>query len=374
MRRVFDIQPIYYVYAYIDPGTGDPFYIGKGHGNRDTMHLRPGVIKRRGCRFFYNRLSKTQRYGITPTIKRLISDVDEYLAFVYERFFILATGRRCDPDNLGPLCNLTNGGDGVGGLIMSEVDKAKRAISSTLAWQDTSLLAAQSARSKTMWLNTEYRTQLKSILDAVQAEPSYRLVLSAAGKRNWRDPQYRDKVINALRSVWATPAFRAKMSDAFKNTWASDGYREKMSAIRSETAAKPEYRAKMSAALKAVWQDDVQREQRCESNRQAWDDPERRAQAALTTKERLDTDADFRQHFTSTSRRMPPKGDGFKGVHFFAATGGYRVQIQCDGRRYRLGSHNTAEIAARVYDGAARYVHGGDCYVNLPLAEEWWEV
>ncbi len=30
----------YYIYVYIDPRNGEPFYVGVGHGNRAQKHLR----------------------------------------------------------------------------------------------------------------------------------------------------------------------------------------------------------------------------------------------------------------------------------------------------------------------------------------------
>lgn len=36
---------MYYIYAYIDPRTDLPFYIGKGKNNRKTDHLREHLGK-----------------------------------------------------------------------------------------------------------------------------------------------------------------------------------------------------------------------------------------------------------------------------------------------------------------------------------------
>jgi len=60
------------------------------------------------------------------------------------------------------------------------------------------------------------------------------------------------------------------------------------------------------------------------------------------------------------------KTSKLKGVCFYPKTGRYRAQIMADYRKVNLGSYATAEIAARVYDAAARELHGEFARVNFP--------
>jgi hypothetical protein len=53
------------------------------------------------------------------------------------------------------------------------------------------------------------------------------------------------------------------------------------------------------------------------------------------------------------------KTSGYKGVYWQKASGRWIVQIQ-------LGSYDTAEEAARMYDEAARRYHGEFAYLNFP--------
>lgn len=49
---------------------------------------------------------------------------------------------------------------------------------------------------------------------------------------------------------------------------------------------------------------------------------------------------------------------GYKGVSFFKRDGTYMAAITKDGVTHHLGYYKTAEEAARVYDRAARHLHG----------------
>ncbi len=111
----------FYVYAYIDPRDGTPFYIGKGHGDRDRQHTQPSRIKART--FFYYKLRKMLAEGVQPVTRRLLEDLTEDEAFYFEAFFVSSLGRR--DLNTGCLCNLTAGGDGCSGTVVSAETRRK---------------------------------------------------------------------------------------------------------------------------------------------------------------------------------------------------------------------------------------------------------
>lgn len=117
----------FYVYIYLDPRkpgnykyeniefSYQPFYVGRGHGNRINSHLhkigRPNVDNS----YFHSKLNRifeeTRRYPIRCVLERNLTYVG---SVALERKLIRNIGRRdlCK----GPLCNHTNGGDGVEGL------------------------------------------------------------------------------------------------------------------------------------------------------------------------------------------------------------------------------------------------------------------
>lgn len=94
-----------------------PFYIGKGKDIRyyPSSHLRTGFLR--------NKINKVGKDNIK--IHFLHKNLTEDEAIYWEKYWIKYIGRR--DQNAGPLCNLTDGGEGVCGRIVS--DECKRKIS-----------------------------------------------------------------------------------------------------------------------------------------------------------------------------------------------------------------------------------------------------
>lgn len=57
----------YYVYLYIDPRTNEPFYVGKGHGERALAHLRDSSESLKSAR-----IKEIQASGLEPRIDILV--------------------------------------------------------------------------------------------------------------------------------------------------------------------------------------------------------------------------------------------------------------------------------------------------------------
>lgn len=63
---------------------------------------------------------------------------------------------------------------------------------------------------------------------------------------------------------------------------------------------------------------------------------------------------------------------GYKGVSWDNQAGRWRASIKKDGKKRVLGLHDDPLMAARVYDAAARELHGVFAIVNFP--DETWNV
>lgn len=104
-----NIKDDFYVYLHIRADNGAPFYVGKGIGTRAyrTNHR---------SRWWS---SIAVKYGYE--VKIIASNLLEDEAFELEMFLISEIGR--SDLNLGPLVNMTNGGDGVSGYKFTEEQK-----------------------------------------------------------------------------------------------------------------------------------------------------------------------------------------------------------------------------------------------------------
>jgi len=128
----------FYIYAYLDPRKNgkykyveykfknEPFYIGKGHKNRDITHLKNAYKKDSPFWdiFFYRKIRKIKReINKDPIIFRIKEGLTDQESLDLETEIIKIIGRI----NLkrGPLTNLTDGGDGTAGRIVSDETRKK---------------------------------------------------------------------------------------------------------------------------------------------------------------------------------------------------------------------------------------------------------
>lgn len=99
--------------------AGIPFYIGKGSGYRALNHFSPSLRKDRSWK-----TSMINKYEDLIEVIILSTHSCEKEAFDTEEFLIRQYGRRTEG---GLLVNLTDGGGGVSGTIVTEEAKQKRA-------------------------------------------------------------------------------------------------------------------------------------------------------------------------------------------------------------------------------------------------------
>jgi len=204
LARVF-YKMSYYVYAYIDPRNDTAFYIGAGHGKRDKQHLRRKFRNHiKTCRFFYNKLNKMEREGVQPVVHRLLSGLSRYDAFqVWERFFIMALGRR--DLGTGPLCNHTDGGEG---CKAPSIETRRRMSESMKA--NCSL--------------PERKRQMSKIQTLIHNTPEMKQLQSEIAKRTWADPIVRQRRIEAGKS----PKAQREKSEASKRVWNNPEARQQL--------------------------------------------------------------------------------------------------------------------------------------------------
>jgi len=123
----------FYVYVYLDPRKPgnfiyenlvfdyEPFYVGKGTGLRLYNHLYESSVSRNKIK--YNKIKKIKNVGLEPIIIKISDNIEESTALKLECETIKKIGRK--DLFVGPLLNLTDGGEKGGGGIMKEESKKK---------------------------------------------------------------------------------------------------------------------------------------------------------------------------------------------------------------------------------------------------------
>ncbi len=126
----------YYIYLYLDPRKSgkftynelkfdfEPFYVGKGKDDRLNKHL--GYYDNN--RHKSNKIKKILKQGLNPIIIKLYENLDEKTAIEKEIYIISKIGR--SDKLIGPLTNLTNGGEGISGYKFTQefLDRVKKKV------------------------------------------------------------------------------------------------------------------------------------------------------------------------------------------------------------------------------------------------------
>ena len=200
----------FYVYALFRE-DGSPFYIGKGSNGRWIEHERRARAGAKGYRFSIIR--KMWARGIDVPKIKLHEGLTEEVAHGYEVALIAALGRH----PLGPLVNLTDGGEGVSGL--SSQTRAK---------------IAEAASRRTL-------------------SPETRAKIAAANRGKTLTPEHCAKFGAANRGRRHSLNAVAKIRDAAIGRKASSETRAKMSAAQRGKKHSPETIAKMREARLRNW-------------------------------------------------------------------------------------------------------------------------
>lgn len=123
----------FYVYIFLDPRKDgefsygehkfkyEPFYVGKGKNNRCENHLREWSLKDKTLK--NNKIKSLLKLGLKPIIIKLFLNLSEVDSFDKEKEMIKKIGRL--DLNTGPLLNMTDGGEGNSGVILTQETKTK---------------------------------------------------------------------------------------------------------------------------------------------------------------------------------------------------------------------------------------------------------
>jgi hypothetical protein len=194
----------FYAYVYRDPSRDmEPFYVGKGKGNRAYQHLM-----RTGKHPLVQRLQLMKREGVEPDIE-IIQAIDEAHAFFLESCLIEMFGRR--DLKTGTLHNLTDGGEGTSGAVWSDEVRAKMGAKNKGKVASSETRAKISAVHKGKAMSSETRAKI-SISSKGKRKSSEAVAKTAAFHRGKKQsPEHIAKVAAALKGGKRSPETIAKI-------------------------------------------------------------------------------------------------------------------------------------------------------------------
>jgi hypothetical protein len=169
----------YYTYAYLRE-DGTPYYVGKGRGRRIDN-------------------PNTHYSGLPPKNRRVFlkQNLTEKEAFRHEKYMIAVLGRK--DLGTGILRNLTDGGQGKSGWIMSEKTKEKIRISNTgqIRSDETKRKIGKSNKGNIPWIAGKHHTEetRKKLSELYKGKPFPGEHNSSKGTKWWNNGQINKRMV-----------------------------------------------------------------------------------------------------------------------------------------------------------------------------------
>ena len=227
-------ENLFYVYAHHKPNDAIPFYIGKGSKDR--------VYSKHERTFWWNNI--VQKHGLE--IQILWETLDETEAYTKEIEFIKHYGRQ--NIGTGPLINLTDGGEGASGNILSDDTKQKISEASRRMWDDPI--------QRTKMLKALNDPEVIARVTAARNTPEYKKTMSEQTINLWKDPSYIQKTLAGMNTTEAL---------------------QRKSNVTTEVMNRPENKIKMSKRAVEMWKNPEFRKTCSENMIRLWKDPEWRS-------------------------------------------------------------------------------------------------
>lgn len=116
------MKTVYYVYFLLDPRTSQPFYVGKGKGNRITSHEVAVLGNYKTAKLpHHDRIRELHAVGLNPVHQKFQADMTEKDALLLEKNLIEQYGRIINGS--GILLNKSPGSETGSGISPKPVDQ-----------------------------------------------------------------------------------------------------------------------------------------------------------------------------------------------------------------------------------------------------------
>jgi len=196
---------MFYVYVYLDtrkPGKYEydeyifdyePFYVGKGKGNRYKEHLND---KRTSNTKKHNKIQKMIREGFAPKIVKINHFESENDAFNLEIKMIKIIGRF---DNGGTLTNFTDGGEGISGYKMPKEVSEKVGRKIKKLWEGKDYREKNSKANAERVRKKETREKIRNTLTGRKETDEHKKKISQGLKEFYKNNEFPEHVKEILR-------------------------------------------------------------------------------------------------------------------------------------------------------------------------------
>lgn len=220
----------YYTYAYLDPRINvrlvvndsifdyEPFYIGKGTGNRFNTHKqRWSYLKKNSHK--NNKIKQIINDGFVPIVYIIKSGITEEEALYLESHFIKEIGTRCNISGIkaGPLTNLK-----IDGVIQKYSNESKRKMSQSAKLrkrkphtEETKRKIKESNKSKTI----EVRTKLSIALKGKPKPIGHSIRMSILHKGKTISTGIRKQISDSLKGRTFSKESKRKMTESQLCHW-----------------------------------------------------------------------------------------------------------------------------------------------------------
>lgn len=227
-----DNERIFYIYVYLDPRRPgkfvygifefdyEPFYLGKGKDKRLYDHLKTWLQKKDKNKLKVNKIKKIIRVtGENPIIIKYKENLSSKEALYLETIMVPVIGRI--DLKTGPLTNMTNGGDGGNGRVVSQEEREWRREFSKTLWNDdrkkawsaslmghevdtvtrgkisktlTGIIVPEKTKKKiSQSLIKKYENSWNPRLGSKQS-PATKEIIGQKSKEMWNDPEFRKNI------------------------------------------------------------------------------------------------------------------------------------------------------------------------------------
>ncbi len=342
-----DIGKAFYVYTYYDPRDGKDrcaIYVGKGKrvDGRPEWRARTHWVHGAKSNIMFQRvLDKIRELGLVPEIKIIAEFDDEFDAFALEITLIAQIGRR--DKGLGPLLNMTDGGDGISGLVLTP-----------------EMIERHRVGGKNMWANASpelRKTMLSGVAWGIDPEfDANRVLAQTAGRaKRWAIPGVKEADSELIRQVQIARGddVRAKRAHYLATAPA-----EKIAADNAAiSAGKRKNADKIGKKSKEVWARPGMTEFISSTiavgQKKAWDEPrgeQRRETARLNAEKQFSDPVSAEKHRLGCLERD-------------ARDGGLRARYADPEKSTKIIAKRSATVAANV--------EAGDVLIRDTILDQW---